>query len=349
MPVYLGDFDPGTNIYGAFSTVANGNSVGTALVGGNLVIYKPSVSNANFVDGVSLTANFASLPGQNVYNVNTAANATLFAAGGFFVAALNNGNVGSTSVAGYIVSTFTLRADSALKPATAGRNVVIDAGGCAAANVVNFSCSAVNANIIGNISGNLSGSVNTVNQTVNANVLNSVTVNANVVSWLGVAPQQLGAANGIVINGINGGNITANIVGNMTGSVNSVNQNVNANSGGGIFSVNVTQWLGVAPNALASGRVDALVGAMNTGVIASGTIASAELNNIADALLDRANGIETGVTPRLALRYTASAVAGNLTGGNTTTTVIAGVGVATTRITAATPDANGNTRTVTLS
>lgn len=123
--------------------------------------------------------------------------------------------------------------------------------------------------------------------------------------------------------------------------------NVNANVTGTV-NANVATWLGSAPNPLVSGRVDALVGSMNAGVIASGTIASGELNNIADALLDRANAIEVGITPRLAWRYTGAAAAGNMTGGNTTTTVFAGIGVATTRITA-TVQSDGDVRVITYS
>lgn len=45
-------------------------------------------------------------------------------------------------------------------------------------------------------------------------------------------------------------------------------------------------------------------------------------NQNADALLDRANGIETGLTPRGALRLSSAALAGKLSGGGTTTNTI---------------------------
>lgn len=53
---------------------------------------------------------------------------------------------------------------------------------------------------------------------------------------------------------------------------------------------------------------------------AVGDIPTANAN--ADALLDRANGVETGLTPRQALRLLAAALAGELSGGGTTTITI---------------------------
>lgn len=79
-----------------------------------------------------------------------------------------------------------------------------------------------------------------------------------------------------------------------------------------------------------------------------GDITAGALNAIADALLDRADAIETGITPRLAQRYGVAALAGVLSGAATTTVAILGAGVGTTRITA-TVDANGNRSVIVLS
>lgn len=112
--------------------------------------------------------------------------------------------------------------------------------------------------------------------------------------------------------------------------------------------VNVTQWLGGTPNALISGRLDVNLQAGATGVISAALLASDAANEIADALLDRADAIETGITLRLASRYTVAAAAGVASGMATTTAVIKGANVLTTRITA-TVDADGNRSSVTLS
>jgi hypothetical protein len=70
--------------------------------------------------------------------------------------------------------------------------------------------------------------------------------------------------------------------------------------------------------------------------------------SIADALLDRTDGIESGVTLRQALRIIGAAAAGVLSGAATTNVVIKNMGGSTTRIDA-TVDADGNRSAVTLS
>ncbi len=67
----------------------------------------------------------------------------------------------------------------------------------------------------------------------------------------------------------------------------------------------------------------------------------------AAALLDLTNGVETDLTPRQALRLIAAALAGELSGADTTEVTIKGAGVATTRL-VATVDANGNRSALTL-
>jgi len=79
-------------------------------------------------------------------------------------------------------------------------------------------------------------------------------------------------------------------------------------------------------------------------------LTAAERNGIADAYLDRADAIETGITPRLAERYIAAACAGLLSGSQTATEVFKGIGqssAGTTRITA-TVDSSGNRSAITL-
>lgn len=77
-------------------------------------------------------------------------------------------------------------------------------------------------------------------------------------------------------------------------------------------------------------------------------LSSTTKNAIADSLLDRADAIEVGITPRLGLRYSAAAAAGKLSGAATATAVIKGANTNTTRITA-TVDADGNRTAITLS
>lgn len=76
-------------------------------------------------------------------------------------------------------------------------------------------------------------------------------------------------------------------------------------------------------------------------------LTSTERDAIADAHLDRTNGIETSWTPRMAQRVMFSALAGKLSGAATTSIAIRDVGDTKDRI-AATVDSNGNRTAVTL-
>lgn len=77
---------------------------------------------------------------------------------------------------------------------------------------------------------------------------------------------------------------------------------------------------------------------------ATGDIPTANQN--ADALLDRASGVETSYTPRQALRLILAALAGKLSGAATTTIAIRDVNDSKDRITA-TVDSNGNRTAIT--
>lgn len=93
--------------------------------------------------------------------------------------------------------------------------------------------------------------------------------------------------------------------------------------------------------------VDAILADTGTdGVVISSTTANA----IADALLDRSNGIESSITPRQAIRAAAAILAGIISGAGTGTEVFKGIGQAsggTTRVTV-TVDSSGNRSALTL-
>ena len=115
---------------------------------------------------------------------------------------------------------------------------------------------------------------------------------------------------------------------------------------------NVTETLTANP---ATGGIVAAsfgAGAIDAAAIAADAIGASELatdaaNEIADAILDRANGIETGVTLRAAVRYIGASWAGQVSGAGTATEVFLGLDAITTRLTV-TADASGNRTAVTL-
>lgn len=91
-----------------------------------------------------------------------------------------------------------------------------------------------------------------------------------------------------------------------------------------------------------------LTTAANAVVLDSANFSAAAENAFADALLDRVDAIETGITLRLNERYLGAANAGVLSGAATTQVTILGVGVGTTRIVAQV-DSDGNRSSIVLS
>lgn len=133
---HLGDYDASAVIYDKFTTFRP--STGAAFtLGGTpaLSVYKDN-STTQSTTGVTLTADFDSVTGLNHYAIDTSADGTFYSAGSFFQVVITTGTVDSVSVVGSVVSSFTIRKDSSLKPATAGRTLVVDAAGLADANTV---------------------------------------------------------------------------------------------------------------------------------------------------------------------------------------------------------------------
>lgn len=98
----------------------------------------------------------------------------------------------------------------------------------------------------------------------------------------------------------------------------------------------------------ADDAVLAAIAALNNLAIGSAmTLTSGERNSIATALLDLANGVETGITLRQAIRLELAALVGKLSGAATTTVAIRDTTDSKTRI-SATVDSDGNRTAVTL-
>jgi hypothetical protein len=189
---------------------------------------------------------------------------------------------------------------------------------------------------------------------------------SNVMLWEGIAPSAL--QNGLVQAAILSGSSNSNVT-TWLGVTPNVLQSglVQAAIVSGASNANVTAWLGVAPNTLISGRVDSSVGQVQAngigpsayvaGALGTTTFAAQFLtlaltdatyqNGLADALGNRSNAVETGITPYLSWRYTTAAAAGVLSGAGTTQVGIWGVNVTNTRISAVT-DQSGNRQSVAL-
>lgn len=133
---HLGDFDTSAVIYGKFTTYRPSTGAAFTLAGTPAIsVYKDN-SATQSTTGVTLTADFDSVTGLNHFAIDTSADGTFYSAGSFFEIVITTGTVDSVSVVGSVVAGFTLRKNSALKPATAGRTLVVDASGLADANMV---------------------------------------------------------------------------------------------------------------------------------------------------------------------------------------------------------------------
>jgi hypothetical protein len=135
---HLGDYDASTVIYGKFTTFQPTTGAPFTLAGSPaLSVYKDN-STTQSTAGVTLTTDFegGGVPGFNHFAIDTSADGTFYSVGSFFDIVITAGTVDSVSVLGSVVASFTLRKNSALKPATAGRTLVVDAAGLADATAV---------------------------------------------------------------------------------------------------------------------------------------------------------------------------------------------------------------------
>lgn len=348
--MYLGDFPANAVVTTRFTTRAFQSGVPTATANANMVVFKGN-ANLNVIDGVSLNA--GSIAGVNMLEINTAANQTFYTTGTDFQCVFANGNVSGNSIAGEVAMLFSIQ-----------NRIVVTVTG----NVAGSIQGGMNGNVGGNVNGDVGGNVRgSILGSMNGNVLGNV--NGDVVG--NVRGSLLGSMNGNVLGNVNGstGSVVGNIGGNLNGNVNgsllgSMNGNVLGNISGNVngsvlgnlngnVNGNVVGTVARVTGDVSGNLNGSVLGSLNGSILGNvvgsvGNILAGGAQFIADTYLDRADAIETGITPRLAQRYTSSAVAGNLTGGNSLTTVIKGVGGTTTRITAAVLP-SGDTRTVTLS
>lgn len=147
-----------------------------------------------------------------------------------------------------------------------------------------------------------------------------------------------------------GVDIRGNITGNLLGTVTSL---TNAPTAGDFTATMKTSLNAATPAvtvsdktgfSLTSGYDPAKTAAQAGDAM---TLTSGERNSVADALLDRAAGVETNRTPRQALRLMLATLAGKLSGAAGTTVTIRDTNDTVNRV-VATVDADGNRSAVTL-
>lgn len=125
MSKHLGDFDLATIVYGKFTTFRPSTGAPYTLAGTPVLSVYKNNSTPQSTSGLTLTIDFNSVTGLHHFAVDTSSNGTFYSTGGFFDVVITTGTVDGVSVVGTVVGSFTLRANSALKPTTAGQTLAV--------------------------------------------------------------------------------------------------------------------------------------------------------------------------------------------------------------------------------
>ncbi len=334
----LGDFDASAIIYDKFTTYRPSTGAPFTLAGTPaLSVYKDN-STTQSTSGVTLSADFDSVTGFNHYAIDTSSDGTFYSAGSFFQVVITTGTVDSVSAVGTVVGRFSIRKNSALKPTTAGRTLVVDASGLADANTVKLgptgAGTAQTARDIGTSvllssgtgTGQLSlssGLVTLAAVTHTGAVIPTVTTTTTATNLTNAptagdftATMKTSIGTAVAASAV--ASVTGNVSGNVVGSVGSVT--------GGATSANQTTInnnvlaLGSPMQAGASVTLTAAYDAAKTAAQAGNAMAltSGERDSTADALLARnvSGGSSAGRTVKQALhvlRNKTAIAAGTLT------------------------------------
>lgn len=221
------------------------------------------------------------------------------------VSIINLTSTGTVTV-NNLTSTGTFTIPNVSSTGTVNIVTLTSTGSVALRTITSTGAWTVQGGIVADITGNLSGSVGSVTGAV-----------GSVTGAVGSVTGAVGSVTGNV-----GGNVVGS-VGSVVGAVGSVTGNVGGNVVGSVASVTAAVTVGT--------NNDKTGYSLAAGGIGSGVIAAAELNNIADAHLDRnmAAGVDSGTnstavrTPRQAyrmLRNKTTVVATSTSAGNVTVT-----------------------------
>lgn len=152
---YRGDFAPGSVIYGKFSTRRDtglpttlADALSGSPSGPELHVYKDNSTTQSAV-GITLTVDFDGLTGLNHYAIDTSQDAAFYSAGSDFAIVISRGSVNSVAVHGEVIAEFSLHNRSFLRPTVAGRTLDVSAGGEAGLDWANIGSPTTSQNLSG--------------------------------------------------------------------------------------------------------------------------------------------------------------------------------------------------------
>jgi hypothetical protein len=353
--MYQGDIAVGQVLYFHFTTQFSG--LPTSLLGTPVLsVFKDATATpcttVLSVGAGGLVVDLNLVTGLNSVAVNTAADGTFYATGHDFSVVITTGTVGGVSAIGYKVASFSINNRTPLRPTAAGRTLVVDSAGLADANVVKVGpTGAGTAQTAGDIYASVI--VAAAYALINSGLSFRGTVSAVPGANQFTIPTLIGVGAGAFAD------ITAPYrafvlrdAGGLKAAPQGETQNITAYvSATGVFTTTAfTDTVGIGDDIIIMHPRIAELAAIKaiTDQFKFTTANQVDANALAaDTVLDKANGVETGLTLRNALRLIASALAGKLSGAATATVVIKNaIADDKDRITA-TVDADGNRTAIT--
>jgi len=365
--MYIGDFILEETIYFKFTTRRFTTGVPFALASGVLSCYEDN-STTQITAGITLTADFDSVAGLNHVTIVAAA-ADGYEAGKQYDVVITTGTVDSVSVVGEVVGRFSLGAVSTYTRlgAPAGASVSADIA------AVKVDTAAILVDTGTTLDGRIPAALvsGRIDASVGAMAANVITAAATAVDFsteVNTAPLAiLGtpagasmsadiAAAKTVVDAVKAktdnlpsdpadASVVAGLIAAAEAKIDIIDTNVDSvladtgTDGVVVATGSKTGYAigagGIAASAFAAGAIDAASLAADAGT------------ELGTALLDLANGIETGIPLRKALRAVLASLAGKLSGAATTTVTIRDASDSKDVI-IATVDADGNRTAITL-
>jgi hypothetical protein len=151
--VHLGDFPVGATVDFMFNTRTAAGAPITFAGTPSLTVYRGSNTTEDSGD-ITLVVDYdtPSITGMHHVTIATGGDPTFYVAGDFQVVVVQ-GTVNGQSVAGQVVASFSLNNRSALRPATAGRTVVVSASGVVDAQVKGMDADTLTASAVATSAG----------------------------------------------------------------------------------------------------------------------------------------------------------------------------------------------------
>jgi hypothetical protein len=177
------DYALGTTFDIKFTTRKFSTGAPFTLAGTPAIAAYPDNSTTEITAGITLSVDFDSRTGLNNVRV-VASGGNGYAAGSNYALVITAGTVDGVSVVGEVVGEFSIEAQSPLRPATDGRELVVDAAGLADANMVKAGPSGSGA---AQTAGDIIGDTNDIQSRLPAALTAGGNMKSDVLAWAGAA------------------------------------------------------------------------------------------------------------------------------------------------------------------